>query len=161
MRLQRRGKKIEPKQITPYDLIGLNSIATFKEKIEWNVRLNVSLDELPNSYIIYDYSYDHDTITEELRELAIQYSNEQIIVGAISGKESTSLALAAMGPGNILKLDTPQNQPVNKNPSDDEDDDGVKPLSWHLDRCSGDWRAENTKGLRRNNEWRKVILAEN
>ncbi|CAF1189663.1 unnamed protein product [Didymodactylos carnosus] len=72
-----------------------------------DVGLDVSLAELPDWHIIYDHPYSRRTQTAELRQLAQQYSNKRIIVGAICGRESTTLTLAAMGPADILTLDTP------------------------------------------------------
>ncbi|CAF0879111.1 unnamed protein product [Didymodactylos carnosus] len=146
-----------------------------------DVGLDVSLAELPDWHIVYDHPYSHSTQTAELRQLAQQYSNKRIIVGAICGRESTTLALAAMGPADILTLDTPLDK-LSKYKNvywyltskgsfgfsatsktdrvagvDIEKSDGEKRLSWRLDR-SGGYRAGSAVALWENNEWRKIIL---
>ncbi|CAF1051250.1 unnamed protein product [Adineta steineri] len=145
---------------------------------------DISLSTLPSSWeIIYDFTYGHVTTVEELRELKLR-CKKQIIVGAIQGSSSTILKLAAMGPSEILLLDSPLNEPtkfgnVNWYLTPDysfgfapscsvincfcadygEKDNSENRLSWHLSGDGG-YRAGIFKDLVHDNEWRKIIMAE-
>jgi hypothetical protein len=149
---------------------------------ETGVVHDISLSSIPLSWnIIYDFPYSHATTVEELRALKLQ-CKEQIIVGAIEGRSSTILKIAAMGPSDILLLDSPLNQPtkygnvhwyltpnksfgfapstttINCDRADyGEKDNSENRLSWKLGGAGG-YRAGAVIGLNTNNVWRKVIL---
>lgn len=138
---------------------------------------------IPSWKIIYNFPYNHKTTVEELRALESQCKNK-IIVGAINGSASLKLEIAAMGPSEILSLNSPLNQPtiygsvnwyltpnksfgfapssttINCNSADHEEaDNSENRLSWHLSQGGG-WRAGAVKNLGDNNEWRKIIMTE-
>ncbi|UJR10254.1 hypothetical protein I4U23_014464 [Adineta vaga] len=145
---------------------------------------DISLSSLPSSWkIIYDFNYGHETTVEELRTLRAR-CKKQIIVGAILGTASTELKIAAMGPSEILSLESPLNQPtkfgnvnwyltpnysfgfapacstINCYCADyGERENAENRLSWHLSGDGG-YRAGIFKDLVHNTEWRKIILAE-
>jgi hypothetical protein len=145
---------------------------------------DIPLSSLPASWeIIYDFTYGHVTTVEELRALKLR-CKKQIIVGAIQGSSSTILDIAAMGPSEILLLDSPLNEATkfgNVNwyltpdysfgfaPSSStvncfcadygERDNSENRLSWHLSGDGG-YRAGVFKDLVHNNQWRKIIMGE-
>ncbi|CAF0887120.1 unnamed protein product [Rotaria sp. Silwood1] len=137
----------------------------------------------PSWNIIYDFPYSHGTTVEELRALRSQ-CKKHIIVGAIQGNSSMILKIAAMGPSEILSLDSPLNQPtkfgnvhwyltqnksfgfapssttINCNLADyNEKDNAENRLSWHL-HGKGGYRAGSVISLDGKNEWRKIIMTE-
>ncbi|CAF1927214.1 unnamed protein product [Rotaria magnacalcarata] len=147
-----------------------------------SVAHDVPLSSLVSSWnIIYDHPYSHVTTIADLRAL-ISQCNKQIMVGAIQGSSSMILKIAAMGPLEILSLNSPLNQPttfgnvnwyltpsksfgfapssttINCSSADyDESDNTENRLSWHL-QGDGGWRAGTAKSLNNNSEWRKIIM---
>jgi len=145
---------------------------------------DISLSSLSPSWsIIYDFPYSHVTTVEELQALKSQ-CKKQIIVGAIQGNSSKILKIAAMGPSNILLLNSPRNQPMKYGnvhwyltpeysfgfaPSTTtincfradrrKTDNSENRLSWHLNGCGG-YRAGAARILNRNNKWRKIIMTQ-
>ncbi|CAF0845248.1 unnamed protein product [Adineta ricciae] len=145
---------------------------------------DVSIASLPTSWdIIYDFNYGHVTTVDELRALRSR-CKKQIIVGAIQGNSSNVLRIAAMGPSDILLLDSPLNEPtkfgnvnwyltpnysfgfapacstINCNCADyNERENSDNRLSWHLSGDGG-YRAGVFKDLVHNTDWRKIIMAE-
>lgn len=144
---------------------------------------NILLSSLSLSWeIIYDFPYSHTTTVEELRELRPQCNNN-IIVGAMQGDSAMTLSIAAMGPAEVLSLDSPLNQPtkfrnvywyltpnrsfgfapssttINCNTADTgENDHAENRLSWHLNK--GGYRAGAFTKLNDSSEWRKIIMTE-
>ena len=132
---------------------------------------------------IYDYPYSHVTTVEELRASRQKCIN-QIIVGAIKERLSNLLEVTAMGPAEILSLDSRLNQPTRHEhiswyltskksfgsaPSsthiycafaDSEREDNIENrLGWHL--CGvGNYHAGAVMNLINNSEWRKIIMTE-
>jgi hypothetical protein len=149
-----------------------------------NIVHDIPLSSLsPCWSIIYDFPYSHVTTVDELRALKSR-CKKQIIVGAIEGSSSTILKIAAMGPSEILSLDSPLNQPtkygnihwyltsnksfgfapssttINLNHVDHgEKDNSENRLSWGLTGYGG-YRAGAVIALLNNNEWRKIIMTE-
>ncbi|CAF4291423.1 unnamed protein product [Rotaria sp. Silwood2] len=145
---------------------------------------DVSLSSLISAWnTIYDFPYSHKTTVEELRALRSQ-CKKHIIVGAMQGSSSMILKIAAMGPSEILSLDSPLNQPtkfdnvhwyltqsksfgfapssttINCLSADNgEKDNSENRLSWHL-TGSGGYRAGAVIDLNSNDKWRKIIMTE-
>ena len=156
----------------------------FSRGLPLSIVHHVPLSSLYPSWTkIYDYPYSHVTTVEELRTLRLK-CNRQIIVGAIQGRLSNLLEIAAMGPSEILSLDSPLNQPTAYGdiswyltpkssfgfaPSStsiycayadcEREDNAENRLSWHL--CDvGGYRAGAVMNLNSNKEWRKIIMTE-
>jgi hypothetical protein len=145
---------------------------------------DISISSLLSSWnIIYDFPYSHETTVEELRALRPQCT-EQIIVGAIKGNASMILSIGAIGPADILLLNSLLNQPTKYgnvhwyltptksfgfapltttincyNADYIVTDNSKNRLSWHLDG-SGGYRAGVMIDLDENNQWRKIIMTE-
>jgi hypothetical protein len=176
-------KVVENLQLNVHKLeatANFHSVADFTPGIVHDISLSLLS---PSWSIIYDFPYSHATTVEELRALKSQCKG-QIIVGAVQGSSSAILKIAAMGPSEILLLDSPLNQPtkhgnvhwyltpkksfgfapstttINCGCADHgEKDNSENRLSWHLD-LSGGHRAGTVKKLHDNNEWRKIIMTE-
>jgi hypothetical protein len=188
--LDQSNKKVELLEKVVENLqLSLQNIETTAKlhlplEFAFSVVHDIALASLSPSWkIIYDFPYSHATTIEELRALKSQ-CKEQIIVGAVQGSSATRLAIAAMGPSDILLLNNPLNQPTKygnvhwyltpkvsfgfapstatincRNADTEQKNNSENRLCWYLLGIGG-YRAGAAIKLDKNNEWRKIIMTQ-
>ena len=144
-------------------------------QLSWQIYENLKIP-LTGWRRVFDEPYSHPTRFEDLNQITGICHNE-VLVGA---KYDKLITLAAVGPVNVLTLNTLWNQPqqfgqvywysssgrsfgfaptstIRQTSADNQDLDSPQRLSWILDQNTGGYRAGVARSLSSDSMWRKII----
>ena len=145
-------------------------------RLDWQIYENLLLP-LDGWKRVFDQPYNHKTRTDDLTQLSGLCHNDVLV----SATYNDSITLAAVGPANVLSLNTTWNQPkqfgqvfwyrtsgksfgfspsmtIRQTTADNEDLNSSTRLSWYLDQNMGGYRVGNIRLIQDNPLWHKVIF---